>query len=75
MSLDQESVKLSEFLVRKGFKKEDLERMRNFIIQNFAHSNPTTSATVTTISSDIKSETTNNRSANHDDARKVGTAE
>jgi hypothetical protein len=74
MNLCQESVKVSELLAHKGFKKEDLERIGSFIVQNFTPSTPTTTTAATITSSAIKSITTNKNSANQNDAPKVVTA-
>ena len=74
MNLCQESVKVSELPARKGFKKEDLERIESFIVQNFTPSTPSTTTAATITSSAIKSITTNKDSANQNDAATLVTA-
>ena len=67
LNLSQEIYKSSELLTRKGFKKEDLERILNSIVENYVPSNPTTTTT-TTSTSDIKGNSSNKNLTNSNEA-------
>ena len=73
MNLCQESVKVSELLARKGFKKEDLERIEELYRTEFhAQSILQQPQAATITSSAIKSITTNKDSANQNDTGNIG---
>ena len=67
LNLSQEIYKSSELLTRKGFKKEDLERIRNSVVENYVPTNLTTTTT-TTSTSDIKGNSSNKNLTNSNEA-------